>query len=421
MKQNVSAVGATGVQENIPLMPTLSPLTLYNNLFSNFVPPVAYIDTGNGYAAAPPAADAMLTALASRRSVLDFAKNEIDTLRQMAPGEARTRLDSHFDAITQMENSITASINNGYPNVTGAGGQAGSNMTGMAGMGGGAGSSATGRGGTTGSAGAGGRGGTTGTGGRGGTTGSAGNSGTAGSTGTGGGGGGGAGACKNSIVMPPNIMGAMDPKTGAGNNYNDPTRGATEDATNLAAVGKAHMSVLKAAFICDIVRCGTLLWAPGTNHTGFKGLFPNQTGTVYQHHPQSHKIGTSDTTASSSLGSLNASAQFLFAVQQWWYTQLAQGLKDWKNSYDGFGNSLLDFTVVPYVTEVQATGHERNSMPAMIIGGKALGYAHNKYVKGSFTCNQFFSLVGTSLGFTGLPAPFTSVPSGLSGLWTKPA
>ena len=54
-------------------------------------------------------------------------------------------------------------------------------------------------------------------------------------------------------------------------------------------------------------------------------------------------------------------------------------LKDWKNSYDGFGNSLLDYTVVPYVTEVRATSHERNSMPAMIIGGKLLGFAHNRY------------------------------------------
>ena len=38
MKQTVARVlGAPG-QENIPLMPTLSPLTLYNNLFTNFVP-----------------------------------------------------------------------------------------------------------------------------------------------------------------------------------------------------------------------------------------------------------------------------------------------------------------------------------------------------------------------------------------------
>jgi hypothetical protein len=223
------------------------------------------------------------------------------------------------------------------------------------------------------------------------------------------------------LVAPPNVMGAADPSKGAGNNYNDPTAGAKEDSTNLAAVGKAHMAVLKAAFICDVVRCGTLLWAPGTNHVGFKGLFPGQASTVYQHHPQSHKIYTSDTVASSSLTSLNASAQFLFAVQQWFFRQLAEGLKDWKGSYDGFGNSLLDFTVVPYVTEVQATGHERNSMPAMIIGGKSLGFAHNKYVKGSFNVNQFWGLIGPSVGYTSTAAPFAAVPSGLSGLWTKPA
>ena len=61
-------------------------------------------------------------------------------------------------------------------------------------------------------------------------------------------------------------------------------------------------------------------------------------------------------------------------------------------------------------------------MPAMIIGGKSLGYAHNKYVKGSFTCNQFFSLVGQSVGYTVTAAPFaTPCRRGLSGLWTKPA
>ena len=153
-------------------------------------------------------------------------------------------------------------------------------------------------------------------------------------------------------------MGIPEPAArGYGNTYGDPTKGANgqaapEEATNLAAVGKAHMSVLKAAFICDIVRCGTLLWAPGTNHVGFRGLYPGSTTTVYQHHPQSHRIGTPDTTASSSLTSLNASAQFLFAVQLWFFKQMADNIKEWKTSYDGFGNSLLDYTVVPYVTEV---------------------------------------------------------------------
>jgi len=422
-KQSVGAVSGPG-QENIPLMPTLSPLTLYNNLFSNFVPP-AFIDP-NGVAAAPPPADAMLTALASRRSVLDFAKTEIDMLRQMAPGEAKTRLDLHFDAIQQMEDSVNVAINNGYPNPMGAGGQAGSNMMGMGGMGGAGGQAGNmgnaGRGGTTGMAGSGGRGGTTGTAG---TTGRGGTTGTAGTTGSGGMGGS-SGSCKNSIVMPANVMGATDPMRGVGNTYGDPTKqvngsAAVEDSPNLATVGKAHMSVLKAAFICDIVRCGTFLWAPGTNHVGYKGLFPGQMNTVYQHHPQSHKIYTEDTTASASLTSLNTSAQFLFAVQQWFFRNFAEGLKDWKNSFDGFGNGLLDYTVVPYVTEVLATGHQRSSMPAMIIGGKSLGFAHNKYVKGNFTVNQFWGLIGPSVGHTSTAAPFAAVPSGLSGLWTKPA
>jgi len=413
-KQSVGAVSGPG-QENIPLMPNLSPLNLYNLIFKDFVPP-AFIDT----AQAAPAADMTLTNLASKRSVLDFAKEEINQLRQMAPGEARSRLDLHFDAIQQMEDNVNTSINNGYPDRgMGTAGMGGSNMTGMGGMGGTTGSAgASGRGGTTGSAGASGRGGTTGSAG---TTGRGGTTGSAGTTGTGGGGGGGTGACKNSLVVPQNVTGIADPSKGAGNNYMDPTKGAAEDSPMLATVGKAHMSVLKAAFICDLVRCGTFLWAPGTNHVGYKGLMPNQPSTIYQHHPQSHKILTEDTTASASLTSLVGSAQFLFAVQQWFFRNFAEGLKDWKNSYDGFGNSLLDYTVIPYVTEVLATGHQRSSMPAMIIGGKSLGFAHNKYVSGNFTVYQFWGLIGPALGHTSTAAPFAAPAGGFSGLWTKPA
>jgi len=229
------------------------------------------------------------------------------------------------------------------------------------------------------------------------------------------------------MVVPPNVMGIPEPKaSGYGNSYGRPDlipgtqTPAPEEATNLAAVGKAHMAVLKAAFICDLVRCGTLLWAPGTNHVGFRGLFPGSTTSVYQHHPQSHKIGTAETIASSSLSSLNTSAQFLFAVQQWFFKQMADNIKEWKTSFDGFGNSLLDYTVVPYVTEVASTGHERSQMPAMIIGGKSLGFVHNRYVSGSFTCNQFWGLIGPSVGHTSTAAPFAAPGSTLSALWVRP-
>lgn len=106
-KQTVGALSGPGM-ENTPLMPNLAPLNAYNILFANFA-----LQSDDPLAAAPPTADAMLTNLASRRSVLDFAKTEIDILRQMAPGEAKMKLDIHFDAITQMEDSLTASIQGG--------------------------------------------------------------------------------------------------------------------------------------------------------------------------------------------------------------------------------------------------------------------------------------------------------------------
>ena len=416
-KQSVGTVQSPGTgQENVPNMPDLSPLHMYQLVFQNFTAAANY--SGEELAQAAPPADQMLTNLASRRSVLDFAKTEIDILRTMAPGEARMKLDTHFEAIKQMEDSVAASIDAYTPGRCGGGtGGMGGSM-GVGGMGG----STTGRGGAGGAAGRGGTGGgSAGAGGRGGTGGASGGAG--GAVGTGGMGGSGPPppGCKASMVAPSSSVGVKDPMTGAGNNYNDPTRGATEDATNLGVVGKAHMSVLKAAFICDIVRCGTMLWAPGTNHVGFRGLFPGSTTTVYQHHPQSHKIYTSDTEGASTVSGLNASAQFLFQVQLWFFKQLADNLKEWKTTYDGFGNSLLDYTVLPYLTEVRATSHERNQMPAMIIGGKQLGFAHNRYVTGSFTCNQFWGLIGPSVGHTATTAPFAPVPSGLSGLWTRPA
>src|SRR4029077_14767620 len=112
-----------------------------------------------------------------------------------------------------------------------------------------------------------------------------------------------------------------------------------DDAANLQAVGAAHFAVLKAAFICDVIRCGTFLWAPGTNHIGFKNIYPGS-ANVYQHPPSSHKIVTSDTTAASTVSGLPTYPQLLFNVQIWLFARQAENLKDWKNSFDGFGNSL---------------------------------------------------------------------------------
>ncbi|HEY7375588.1 MAG TPA: DUF1552 domain-containing protein [Polyangia bacterium] len=412
MKQKVAAYNGNGSeQENIPYLPNLSPLNMYNDLFQNFVPTANYVDNGNGFAAAAPAADATLTNLATRRSVLDFAAQELNALRAMGPADARMKLDNHYNAVLAMENSLTDSINRGYPNPTGTGG-GGGNM----GMGGSAGGSSGGRGGAGGSTGGvGGRGGTTGTGGRGGAGGASG--GTSGTTGTGGTGGSGTMGCKTKPTAPQNVMGAMDQTKGLGNPYGtNGNIGQNDDSSNMSAVGAAHFAVLKAAFICDIIRCGTFLWAPGTNHTGFK-LYPNSS-TIYMHHPTSHHTSTNASESGSSVSALSNDCQFLFAVQQWFFARTAENLKDWKNSIDGYGNSLLDYTVVPYLTEVRANGHERDNMPGMIIGGKALGYKHNVYQTGSMSINQYWGTIAQAFGVTSFGAPLGTP---ISGLWTKPA
>jgi hypothetical protein len=224
--------------------------------------------------------------------------------------------------------------------------------------------------------------------------------------------------CKTKPTAPANVMGAQDKTGGLGNPYGtNGNIGQNDDSGNMSAVGAAHFAVFKAAFICDIIRCGTFMWAPGTNHTGFK-LFPNS-NTIYMHHPTSHHIQTNSTESGSSVSGLpNDEARFLLAVQQWFFNEQAKNLKDWKNSFDGYGNSLLDYTVVPFVTEVRATQHERDNMPAMIIGGKLLGYKHNVYNTTRASINSYWGTVAQALGYKSTGGP---VGSPISGLWTQPA
>ncbi|MES1204695.1 MAG: DUF1552 domain-containing protein [Pseudomonadota bacterium] len=391
--------------EAIPLKPVLSPMQQFSNLFANFVPgnpggtggsgaggssatggatgTGGRAGTGGAGGNAPPrVADAMLRQLASRRSVLDFAIEEINQLKGMVPSDARNKLTIHAEAIMDAESSITGAINANYPNVGGAMG------TGGAGMG------------------AGGRGGATGSGG----SGMGGNTTPPAVCG---------GTCTSKPTPPPAVMGAADPNSGngTGNQYGTGKDAATnDDSVTHQMVGKAHLDVLKAAFVCDLIRVGTYQWSPGTNHVGFK-LYPGQTG-VYQHHPVSHRITTNDTTAAGTPGALNPNAEFLYNVQLWYFQRHAENFAAWKTALDGCGNSLLDFTCVPFVTEVEATGHQRTNMPAMIIGGKQLGFTHNLYRTGTVSINQYWATIAQAFGYTSTAAPFAAP---IAGLWAKPA
>jgi hypothetical protein len=61
--------------------------------------------------------------------------------------------------------------------------------------------------------------------------------------------------------------------------------------------------------------------------------------------------------------------------------------------------------------------HERSKLPAMIIGGKKLGFVHDRYVTGDITINQLWGTIAQAFGHPSTAAPFAPP---LPGLWTPP-
>jgi hypothetical protein len=218
-------------------------------------------------------------------------------------------------------------------------------------------------------------------------------------------------------MAPPNVTGSTgSPGTQYGGGQDV---GKSDDGPIHQQVSELHMDVLRAAFVCDLIRVGTMQYSPGTNHVSFKGYYPGNTSGLFQHHPVSHRIGTPETTASATAAGLSPNAGFLYNIQVWYFTRHAENLTKWKTQLDAFGNSLLDYTVVPYITEVMATGHEFSNIPAMIIGGKRLGFIHNKYVTGNWNVNQFWPTIGQAFGYV-RQSDDPAVGNPIAGIWQAP-
>jgi hypothetical protein len=359
--RTVSKPAGTG-NENIPLLPTLSPLTQWMNLFSGIMPGG---NTGAGGASGATNA-AMLRALQERKSVLDYSLSELAQMKAISPSTEASKIDLHTQAIRNLEMTLDTQI---------------------AGL-------------------------------------------------QGGGGGGSSGADAGAGCTPPAKPLATDVGmtygTTAHNDYTNPMKGSDESVVH-AKVAHLHMDILRTAFMCDLIRVGTFQFSPGTNHVSFGGQFPNSTG-VYMHHPESHQIGTSNTATAAPGTVAGDVAQFLANVHTWYNTLMASLITDWSKSVDGMGNNLLDYTVIPYLTEVQATGHEQNNMGGLIFGGNKLGFTHGQFVQspGNGTIiNDFWMTIAQPFGMTkatlGASASaydkaFAARATGpIAGLWTKPA
>lgn len=242
---------------------------------------------------------------------------------------------------------------------------------------------------------------------------------------------GGGAMCTKPAAPDPALKG----QTGSKFNYNGNEAAATSDEEMHERIGKAHAAVILAAFQCDIVRVASFQWSPGTNHVSFKGKYPADPERSYMHHPMSHRINSQSffngppQTGTSADASLY---QFLVTINAWYNQKTADILTMFKNAKDGFGNSILDHTVVPYLTEVGDPSHSRGPKPSLIFGGKALGMKGGQFMNFEsnlrpqvdvwLTVAQALLQTDNPLGVLPTTEKFSRTGAGpIKGLWAKPA
>lgn len=188
----------------------------------------------------------------------------------------------------------------------------------------------------------------------------------------------GVGACAG--IEPPDA--ALVGEEGSGFDYGNAVFAAAErDDLVHEQVGELHASVIRAAFQCDLLRVATFQWAPSTGHVAFLGAHAGYPDKSVMHHPMSHAY------VASSLGNTQPSDQkqrefveFMGNVHTWYNAKTAAILAKFKAATDVYGGNVLDHTVVPFVTDTADFSHVRSPLPALLLGGRALGMRGGQFV-----------------------------------------
>jgi hypothetical protein len=138
-------------------------------------------------------------------------------------------------------------------------------------------------------------------------------------------------------------------------------------------LGMLQLSMIRAAFACDLVRVATFMWSAGTNWVVFPGTFNGKTITgSYQstpHHPPSH---TTDA----------ATVAWLAEIDTWYAQRSSEAIQAFQSMTDIDGNSLLDNTVIAYVSEIgRAYDHDQRNVPFLLFGGKNTRLQTGQFLK----------------------------------------
>jgi hypothetical protein len=176
----------------------------------------------------------------------------------------------------------------------------------------------------------------------------------------------------------------------------DVPEATTSDEETHEAVGKAHAAIIRAAFACDLIRVATFQWAPGTNHVSFAGLDPESPSTIYMHHPLSHKVADAAFFNGARPGENAYIWDAMVNANRWYFQKTADIVRELLSEVDPLdpmGGSLLDRTVIPFITEVAEAAHTREGHAALVFGGSKLGMVGGQYRSVSGIHNQLWATV----------------------------
>lgn len=172
-------------------------------------------------------------------------------------------------------------------------------------------------------------------------------------------------------------------------------------------IGRAHLDLVRAAFLCDLTRVATFTW--GSMQTNLSHLVPGTFDLGY--HAMSHYAGAPEIDRD------------LARIHRWYNEQLAAYLRVLRDTPDVDGRSLLDNTLVVSWSEMRAGTHTFDNLPIQLFGGAGGRLRGGRLMRfQGYGTNDLWLAIAASLGIE-LPVfgDAARCTGPLPGIFTAPA
>ena len=157
-------------------------------------------------------------------------------------------------------------------------------------------------------------------------------------------------------------------------------------------LGQTQLALIKTAFLCDLVRVATFSWASATSWVVFPANFEGATLMLSGQASSPHYPPLSADPATRP-----DAAAWWAAIDRFYSEQSSLAIQRIAEATDVDGNSLLDNTIVVYVTELSRRwDHNQQNVPLVVFGGKNTGLNGGTFLK--LTDGPLPSQTGASTG-----------------------